>query len=369
MAQKEYYEALGVDSSATPEEIKKAFRKKAAQYHPDKNKDPKAPEEFKKVNEAYQVLSDPEKRRMYDQYGSSGFDPNQFQGGGAGGFQFDFSDIFGGGFESVFGDESPFGDIFGGRGPRGDRNRGKDLYLTLSVTLEDIITGPEKQIKYNKKETCQTCKGIGGSKVETCKTCKGNGRVAQVSRSLFGNIQVMRDCVECNGTGKVVVDKCKICKGESVVDTARTFKIRIPKGIESGMNLRFTGEGDAGKFNSQKGDLFVEIQVQKHPEYTRRDDDLLKTIDLPIYSIVLGDEVKVTTFDGDKVVKIPAGMDIGEKLILKELGVPNMRTKKRGDIILEINVGVPKNLSSEEVKLFTQLKSIHETKGKGFWKK
>jgi molecular chaperone DnaJ len=368
MANSDYYEVLGVDRTASPEEIKKAFRKKAAQLHPDRNKAADAPDQFKKVNEAYQVLSDAEKRKMYDQYGSGAFDNNGFNGGG-GGMQFDFSDLFNGGFESVFGDESPFGDIFGGGNRGRDRNKGNDLYLNVDITLEEVITGPEKQIKYNHKESCKTCNGQGGAKLETCKTCKGSGRVAQVSRSLFGNIQVMRDCVDCNGTGKIILDKCKVCHGETVINALRTFKIRIPKGVESGMNLRFTGEGDAGKFKSQGGDLFIEIRVKEDKDYVRKGDDLQKKIQLPIYSLILGDELTIPTFDGEKKVKIPAGMEIGENLILKELGVPNLRTKRRGDIILQINVDVPKNLSTEEIQLFEKLKTIQESKGKGFWKK
>lgn len=365
MAQENFYDVLGVSKDATQDDIKKAFRKKAAEYHPDRNKDPKAPEQFKKVNEAYQVLSDDTKRKRYDQFGAAGFDPNSY-GGQGGGFEFDFSDIFSGGFESVFGEDNPFGDIFGGTRKQRS-NRGSDVYILTEVTLEDVIQGPEKQIKYDRKERCKSCKGMGGEKLETCNTCKGAGRVAQVSRSMFGNIQVMRDCVDCNGSGKKIIDKCKVCKGDGTVSSVRSFKIRIPKGIESGMNLRFTGEGNFGNQGGDPGDLFIEIRVKQDKQFVRNGDNLFKQIDLPIFSLILGDEVELETYDGPKKIKIPAGTDFGEKLVLKELGIPNIRTKKRGDIIINIHVETPKNLSKEEVDLYSKLKSLRSTKTKKFW--
>lgn len=372
MAQNDYYETLGVSKDSSAEDIKRAFRKKAAQFHPDRNKDPKAPEEFKKVNEAYQVLSDNEKRRVYDQYGSGAFNGSGggFNGYSGGGVEIDFSDIFnGGGFGDIFGDNNPFGDIFGSRRRTQDRNRGEDIAVRLQVTLEDVINGPEKEISYSRKEQCKTCTGLGGQKVETCKTCKGSGRVAQVSRSLFGNIQVMRECAACKGTGKEILEKCQVCKGESVVDGIRSFKIRIPKGIESGLNLQFTGEGNAGKFQGTSGDLFVQIDVKNDKNYVREGDNLVLNMKLPLYSLVLGDEIEVETFDGNKKVKIPAGLNFGEKLTLEGLGIPNMRTKHRGNIVLKVDVDMPKNLSKEEKDLYLRLQEISERKGKPFWRK
>lgn len=364
MAGTDYYEILGVSKEASDKEIKSAFRKKAAAFHPDKNKDPKAPEEFKKVNEAYQILSDPEKRRVYDQYGSAAFQ----NGGGAGfdpnGMQFDFSDIFGGGFDSIFGDANPFADIFGGRRSAQDVNKGGDVHLRVTISLEDVIHGPEKTIRYNRKESCNQCKGQGGTNIETCPTCKGAGRVAQVTRSILGNMQVVRECNDCHGTGKKIIDKCTVCKGESLVDASRELKIRIPKGIESGMNLRFKNEGSAGKFNNPSGDLFIEIQIQEDKRYQRQGDDLMLNVTLPIHSLVLGDEINVETLDGEKKVKIPAGLQLGEKLSLKELGLPNMRTHKRGNIIITIKADIPKSIKKEERVLYEQLRELHRTKGK-----
>lgn len=368
MADFDYYEILGVSKNATDKEIKSAFRKKAAAFHPDKNKDPKAPEEFKKINEAYQVLSDPEKRKMYDQFGASAFENGGgFNNQGFGGAGFDFSDFFGGGFESIFGENNPFGDIFGGRTSARQSNRGEDISVRIKVTLEDIIKGPEKEIQYNRKVQCKVCQGKGGSKVETCKTCNGSGRVAQVTRSLLGNMRIMRECPECRGTGKKILEKCSVCHGESVVSETKNLKIRIPGGIESGMNLRFREEGNAGIFGGEYGDLFVEIVVEKDNRFMRQGDNLLMKLNLPIYSLILGDEVDILTFDGQKRVKIPAGIQVGEKLALKELGIPNRITKKRGDIILDISVEVPKKINQKEKELFEELKEIDKNKGKGFF--
>jgi molecular chaperone DnaJ len=370
MANSDFYEILGVEKGATDQEIKKAFRKKAAHFHPDKNKDPKATEEFKKINEAYQVLSDPQKRQMYDQYGNAAF--NQGGGGGFGGngqgFEFDFSDIFGGGAESIFGDESPFGDLFGRSRSRQKVNKGNDISLRVKVTLDDVLHGPEKEIKYNRKEKCKACKGLGGAKVETCNTCRGAGKVAQMNRTFFGTVQVQRECPDCKGTGKRILEKCGVCKGESVVDGTRTFKIKIPQGIESGMSLRFRDEGDAGKFESESGDLYVEIDVQSHATLKRNGDNLNLNIHLPIYSLVLGDEIQISTLDGDKKVKIPAGLEINEKLVLRNLGLPRFRTDQRGDLVLNINVEVPKNLNKQEKELYEKLRDLNKGKGKGFWR-
>ncbi len=369
----DYYDILGVDKSASDKDIKSAFRKKAAELHPDRNKDPKAPEEFKKVNEAYQILSDPQKRKMYDQYGSAPFANGGQGAGGYGGFggegmQFDFSDFFGGGFGDIFGDDNPFADVFGG-GRRGQpKNQGSDVMVRVRVTMDDVIKGPEKEITYKRKEKCHTCNGAGGQKVETCPNCKGSGKVSQVTRSILGNVQVVRECPECNGSGKKILEKCQTCNGDSVIDAEKKLKIRIPSGIESGMNLRFQNEGNAGRFGSASGDLYVEIDVQNDKKFLRDGDDLLKEVKLPIYSLILGDEIELETYDGNKKVKIPAGLQIGEKLALRNLGVPNIRTKNRGDIILTISVEVPKKLGKEEKELFEQLKGIDVKKGNKFWK-
>jgi molecular chaperone DnaJ len=362
----DYYDILGVSKDATDKEIKSAFRKKASENHPDKNKDPKASENFKKVNEAYQILSSPEKRKAYDQYGSAAFANG---GGGAGfdpnGMQFDFSDMFGGGFDSIFGDSNPFADIFGGgRRSSQQSNVGGEVHLRITISLEDVILAPEKTIRYNRKERCATCNGQGGAKVEECKNCKGSGRVAQMTRSILGNMQVVRECNECHGSGKKILEKCKVCHGESTVEASKELKIRIPKGIDSGLSLRFRNEGNAGKFGGEYGDLFIEIQVQNDKRFIREGDDLYMELRLPLYSLVLGDEKIISTFDGDKKVKIPAGMQVGERLSLRELGIPNMRTQKRGNIIIMIKADVPKSVKKEEKELYERLKDLSENKGK-----
>ncbi len=364
----DYYEILGVSKTATDQEIKKAFRKKAVELHPDRNKAHDAAEKFKKINEAYQVLSDSQKRKMYDQYGS-----NAFQGGGNpfGGqghsrdMQFDFSDIFGESFDSIFGNANPFEQIFGGS--RGSKpKKGEDLAVRIDITLKDVIEGPEKEIEYRRKEACSTCGGKGGEKVKQCPTCTGTGRVKQVTRSLFGNVQVVRECTDCNGTGNKIEEKCKICKGSSIIDALKKIKIRIPSGIEGGMNLRFMGEGNAGKFNIPAGDLYVEINVKKD-KFTRIGDNLQIERDFPIYSLVLGDKFELETFDGIKEITITEGTDIGTIIKIVGLGVPNIRTKKRGDIFLGVKAEIPKKLSSEERDYYHKLQSLNANKKKSFW--
>ncbi len=370
MENQDYYEILGVSRDATEKDLKKAFRKKAAELHPDRNKDPKAPEQFKQVNEAYQVLSDPQKRSMYDQYGSAAFAQDGGAGGGRGGFggqgfEFDFSEMFGGAdVESMFGDQSIFSDLFGRRGGRTRTKRGDDIAIAIHATMLDVLNGPEKEISYQRAVHCPQCGGSGGDKVEQCRTCNGSGRVAQVSRSIFGNVQMVRECPTCQGTGKEIVDKCTKCKGDSVVTEQRSFKIRIPQGIENGMNIRFRGEGSAGKFRTEHGDLFVQVNVQPDTRFERSGDDLIIKVPVPVYSLVLGDEIQVSTLDGDTKIRIPAGLNVGEDLILRGLGLPNFRSKKRGNILLKLDINIPKKLKKEERDLYQQLRAIDISNGK-----
>lgn len=373
----DYYQQLGVGRDATQEEIKRAFRKKAAVMHPDRNKSPNAHEEFKQLNEAYQVLSDPQKKQYYDQLGHDNFKRSASQGGfesrgsSAGGFEFDFSDLFSqGGFGNMFDDESIFGDIFGSRqrgGGRKGANRGEDLFINLDIELIDVLNGNEKEINYKRKEKCQACGGTGGSNVVTCRTCNGQGRVSQVTRTILGTMQVMRECPTCNGTGKEIKEKCKKCNGETLTTENHKLKIRIPQGIETGVNLRFQGEGNSGKFGNPYGDLYVQITVKQDLRFKRKGNDLYFSLDVPFYYLVLGEEITVPTLDGDKLVKIPAGTEIGNKLTLRELGLPDFRTKKRGNIYIDLNVKLPTKLSSEERDLFLKIKAIEEGKSKKSW--
>lgn len=372
MNENDYYSVLGVEKGASQEEIKRAFRKQAAQKHPDRNKDPNAHEDFKKLNEAYQVLSDDQKRRQYDQFGHSAFQQAQSGGGGGspygqgGQFEFDFSDMFnGGGFGSMFEEEGIFGDLFGRRGDRGggQKRRGEDLLYELNIELIDVLNGGEKEITYNRLDICKECEGSGGKNVETCPTCKGQGKVAQMTRSILGTVQVMRECPTCKGTGKQIKEKCKLCGGDTIVKIPKTIKIRIPQGVESGTNLRFQGEGNAGKFKAPHGDLYVQINVKDDPRFRREHDTLYTEAKIPFYSLALGDEIVVSTLDGDKKVKIPQGLEIGEKLVLKGLGLPHFRTRKRGDLYINLKVDMPKKLSGKQKELFEQLKQLDEKKG------
>lgn len=373
----DYYEILGVQRGASSDEIKRAFRKKAAQLHPDRNKSANAHEEFKELNEAYQTLSDPQKKQYYDQLGHQAYQQGASQGGfgGAGGSQveFDFSDIFGGGgggFDSMFGDESIFSEMFGGGRNRQNKHRGSDLLIQVNVDLVDVLHGNEKEVTYEKYDTCDKCKGTGGDEVVTCRTCNGQGKVSQMQRTLLGNVQVMRECPTCSGTGKEILQKCDKCKGETIVKNQSQIKIKIPEGIESGMNLRFQQKGNAGRFGNPAGDLYVQINVNEDKRFVRHGNKLTYKAEIPFYSLILGDEILVSTLDGDKRVKIPSGLNVGEKLILKELGLPDFRTKKRGELVIDLKVTLPKKLNNEQRNLINRLKEIDQkssTKGKRWW--
>jgi molecular chaperone DnaJ len=362
----DYYEILGINKSATEAEIKKAFRKKAVEFHPDRNKAPDAAEKFKQINEAYQVLSDPKKRQMYDQFGKSAFGGGQGNTGGyyggQGGMEFDFSGLFGDNFGTFFGEESgnPLEQIFGNTRSK-KQTRGKDLYVQMNIKLEDIINAPEKEIQYRRKNHCSACNGQGGKKVEKCKNCSGTGRVKQITRSLFGNIQVMTTCPVCKGSGYEILEKCNVCKGESVIDETHKLKIRIPAGIESGMNIKFSGEGDAGKFKKEHGDLYIEINVD-YGNYKRVGDDLNIDMKVPLYSLILGDKLIFETIDGAREIKIPHGTEIDTIISLQGLGVPNLHTKRKGNLNLKLRTEIPKKLSKEEKELFERIKEIQSKK-------
>lgn len=358
MPNEDYYAILGIDRNASAEDIKRAFRKKASELHPDRNKDPKAPDMFKKVNEAYQVLSNPQKKQMYDQFGSAAVDGNGFGNGGGGGFQFDFSDLFGDGLDSIFGD-SPFGDLFGRKNNRNTSDE-YNLYLKILVDLIDIINGNEKEIYFEKNEYCPVCKGKGGTKVETCPTCKGRGKVSQITRSVFGNIQVLKECLECHGTGKKIIEKCSNCNGTSIIKTTKTLKIKIPRGIESGVNLRFKSEGNAVPFQNRYGDLFIQIDVKNNNNFIRDGDNLIYSLEISFYSLVLGDEIEINTLEGVEKLHLSPGHPVDQKIVLQNKGIPNFNTGKRGSLIIILKPIVPKDLTNEEYQLYKQLKEISQ---------
>ncbi|BDQ04561.1 MAG: chaperone protein DnaJ [Candidatus Dojkabacteria bacterium] len=363
----DYYEILGVSRNATQEEIKKAFRKKLLEYHPDRNKSPDATEKFKKINEAYQVLSDPRKRQLYDNYGQSAFTNNAAAGANyTEQIQFDFSDIFGESFDSIFQNvffdgKTPFDEIFG-RNKTRTKNKGRDIELNLDVTLVEVIKGSERNIVYKRYESCPVCHGSGASKLEKCSYCNGSGHVSQIKRTIFGNVQVIQDCQKCNGTGHIVVEKCPHCKGETRILVDHTLNIKIPAGIEDGLTLRFSGEGDVARNAGIYGDLYIKLRVLEDKHFIRQGKNLITKITVPFYTFILGGEVRVNTFDGEQIVHVKKLTKVDTEFVLKGYGIPELYNKKRGDIIVKLVPEVPDSISQLELDLYQRLKDIDANK-------
>ena len=365
MAKKDYYESLGVSKSASKEEIKKAYRKLAKEYHPDKNKESGAEDKFKEIQEAYDVLSDEQKRTAYDQYGFAGSQAYSSGGGfgGAGGANFN-------GFSSDFGDLGDllggfFGGSFSGFGgsSRGSSNRvgkGEDLEYILKLEFNESIFGGEKEIEYNRKVKCSVCKGSGAknNKKKTCQTCGGSGQVRRVQNTIFGSMQVVNTCPECNGSGEIIQEKCEKCKGSGVENIKDKFKVQIPKGIPDGVTLRFSGRGNAGSNGGEYGDLFLTIEVKPHPILERRGDDIYMDKDIEIVTAVLGGEVKIPTVHGEVMMKVPEGTQSGKVLRLKGKGGPKFRGNGNGDQYIRLKLKTPTKLSKEEKKAWENLRDI-----------
>lgn len=375
-AKKDYYELLGVAKNVSPEDLKKAYRKLAMKYHPDRNQGNKDAEaKFKEISEAYEVLSDEQKRSAYDQYGHGAFDGGM--GGGAGGFGgggfSDFSDIF----EEVFG--RGFGGSTGHRGGRGAQSQGQpgsDLRYDVAITLEQAHQGVSENVSLRKSEKCGECQGSGaakGTKSATCDTCHGAGTM----RFQQGFFTLERTCTKCGGAGQTIKDPCKPCGGAGRVQKPKTISITIPAGVEDGTRLRVAGEGEAGMRGGHAGDLYIFISVKPHDLFIRQGDDIHCQVPIPMTTAVLGGEVEIPTIDGNRAkVTIPAGAQPGEKFRLKGKGMNVMRTTRRGDMIVHAMVEIPVNLSSEQKKLmeeFTKVESTtsnsHHPKTQGFFDK
>jgi molecular chaperone DnaJ len=350
---KDYYETLGVSKSASKDEIKKAFHKMAHKYHPDKNKGDDS--KFKEVNEAYQTLSDDQKRSQYDRFGSAGpqgFNPGQ--GGGFGGFDFSGQ----GGMEFDMGDLGDiFGDFFGGGMGRKQARRGRDISTEIDLTFEESIFGVTRTILLTKQSVCDICKGTGGkpgTKMDTCKTCNGNGQVREMKRSILGTFETRKTCDTCHGQGKIPSEKCTECRGNGVLNKQQEIEIKVPAGINSGEMIRMTGMGEAVQ-GGTAGDLYIKINVRSHATFKR--DGLNLTLDLPIKltDALLGMTYNLKTLEGNMVeVKIPEGINHGDLLRVKGKGVPSNRG--RGDIILRIQVQMPKKISKTSKELIQKLK-------------
>lgn len=348
----DYYQILGVDRKASAEELKKAYRKLAMQYHPDKNKDDKTAEaKFKEISEAYDILKDEQKRAAYDRFGKGAFDGSMGGGGGGG---FSGGGGFGGAFSDIF--EDMFGDIMGGRGGGGAANmRGSDIQYTTEITLEEAYAGKETTIKIPVNDTCDKCNGKGtesGKGAEECPTCHGAGRV----RAQQGFFTIERACSTCGGNGSVIKDPCRKCNGAGRVRKEKTLKIQIPKGIDSGRRIRLAGEGEAGLRGGQSGDLYALIVIKPHRLFRRDGANLFCRVPIPMMTATLGGEIHVPSLDGSRNgVKIPAGTQTGQQFRLRGKGMTVMRSDSMGDLYIEIFVETPVNLNSKQTDLLKKL--------------
>lgn len=358
MAKRDYYEVLEVNKNASPEEIKKAYRKKAIQYHPDKNPDNKeAEEKFKEAAEAYEVLSNPEKKQRYDQYGHAGM------GGSASGFG-------GGGFSDIEDIFSAFGDIFGGHfggfgGFGGSRSRpgrrvsrGSDLRVKVKLNLEEIIHGTEKKIKVKKYVTCNHCDGTGeknGSAHSTCGTCRGTGQVTRITNTLLGQMQTATICPTCQGEGKIITDKCSNCAGEGVIRDEEVINLKIPAGVGEGMQLNVSGRGNAGRRGGINGDLLVVITEEDHADLVRDGNNLIYNLFLSFPEITLGTTAEIPTAEGKVKVKIDPATQPEKILRLRGKGIPDVNGYGRGDLLVRVHVWIPKKLSNDEKRILEKL--------------
>lgn len=366
MSKKDYYEILEVSKNATADEIKKAYRKKALKYHPDKNQGDKAAEEkFKEAAEAYEVLSNAEKRQRYDQFGHAGVG-GAAGGGFGGGMSMDdifshFGDIFGGGF----GGFSGFGG-FGGSSRGGRRvNKGSNLRVKVKLTLEEIANGAEKKIKVKKYVECKSCRGTGAansSSYSTCSTCHGSGQVTRISNTILGQMQTSSTCPHCGGEGKIITNKCAACAGEGIVKDEEVISLNIPAGVEEGMQLSVSGKGNAARRGGINGDLLVLIEEEKHPELIRDGHNLIYNLHVGIADAILGAPVEIPTVEGKVKVKVEPGTQPGKILRLRGKGLPEVNSYGRGDLLVQIQVFIPKNISREDRKLVEKMQNSESFK-------
>ena len=360
MTKRDYYEVLGVSKTATADEIKKAYRQKAIQFHPDKNPGNKeAEEKFKEAAEAYEILSSAEKRQRYDQFGHKGMGGNA----GFGGHDMSMDDIF-----------SMFGDIFGGggfggfggfgggggrsRGPR--QHRGSDLRVKVTLNLNEVLNGVEKKIKVKKYVPCNECKGTGaqgGSSYSTCNTCKGSGHVTRIQNTMLGQMQTTSACPTCNGEGQIITNKCTHCQGEGVVRDEEVISIKIPAGVGEGMQLNVAGKGNAGRRSGINGDLFVIIQEEEHEELIRDGNNLIYNLFVTFPEITLGTTKEIPTVDSKVKVKIEAGTQPEKTLRLRGKGLPDVNGYGKGDLLVRVHVWIPKKVNSEERKILEKLQA------------
>ncbi|MBX9813010.1 MAG: molecular chaperone DnaJ [Burkholderiales bacterium] len=347
MAKKDYYEVLGVNRDASDEEIKKAYRRLAMKYHPDRNPDnPKAEEHFKEAKEAYEVLSDASKRAAYDQYGHAGVDPSMAAGAGAG---------FGN-FADAFGDI--FGDIFGGGRTRSNVYRGADLRYNLEISLEEAARGTETRIRIPAMEECGTCHGSGakpGTSPTPCTTCGGHGQV----RMQQGFFSIQQTCPKCHGSGKIVISPCAACHGAGRIKQHKTLSVKIPAGVDEGDRIRLSGEGEAGVNGGPSGDLYVVIHIKPHPVFQRDHNDLHCEMPVSFTTAALGGDIEIPTLDGYAKIKIPAETQTGKVFRLRGKGIKGVRSSAHGDLLCHVVVETPVNLTARQKELLQELEAIN----------
>jgi molecular chaperone DnaJ len=362
----DYYKILGVERGATDDEIKKAYRKLAHKYHPDKAGGEEA--KFKEINEAYQVLSDKSKRQQYDQFGKT-FDQGGFSSGTGptGGWQdfnfsgfnrsqggFDFGDM---GFEDIFSDI--FGGSFGGR--RTKRKSGKDIQIDLEISFEEMVRGTSKTVNLYKKTVCKNCQGTGGepgAKKETCSTCKGSGKVKQTVQSFLGSFSQISTCPNCGGLGEIFSQKCKRCGGDGRIKEDQNIEIEIPAGIEDGQTLSLEGQGEAGERGADNGNLYINIHVTPHHRFKREGNNIVSKEEISFSQAALGDKIEVETINGKIKMKLPGGTQSGEVYKIRDEGVPFLNRRGRGDQLVKIIVKIPKHLTREQKNLIEKLKEV-----------
>lgn len=364
MANKDYYAVLGVEKTADDKELKKAYRKLAMKYHPDKNPDNKeAEEKFKEVNEAYEVLSDPQKRQIYDQYGADAVN-GQGGFGGAGGFNGagDFGDIFGDIFGDFFGGGSRGFGGFGGSQKRGPR-RGADIRQHIGITFEEAVFGKKVSLKVNRSEECDECHGTGckpGTSKSTCNTCGGRGVISEVRQTMFGSMASQRECPDCHGTGEKIESPCSKCGGSGSVRKTKTIEVNIPAGIDDGQTIKLAGQGEFGEPGAPRGDLYLWIEVKPHKLFKRDGFDIYMDIHISFVQATLGDELEVPTIDGSVKYSMPPGTQTGTVFRLKGKGIQRINSSTRGDQYVKVNVQIPKKISDKQVDL---LKKFAEEDG------
>ncbi|MEY3433384.1 MAG: molecular chaperone DnaJ [Bacteroidota bacterium] len=360
MSKRDYYEVLGVQKSASADEIKKAYRKVAMQFHPDRNPgDKEAEEKFKEAAEAYEVLSDSEKKAQYDRFGHAGVNGNRGFGGGQG---MNMEDIFSN-FGDIFGDDL-FGSFFGGggrsrSGGKARGTKGSNLRIKLKMNYEEIAKGANKTVKVKKYTPCSTCGGSGAkdkNAVQTCSACSGSGQVRKVTNTFLGQMQTVGTCPTCNGEGSTITSKCGSCKGEGRVYAEETVSIDIPAGVQEGMQLSLSGKGNAGERGGAPGDLIVLIEEEPHPELQRDNLNVIFDLHISFTDAVFGSNIEVPTIDGRAKIKIPAGTQSGKIFRLKGKGFPSINSYERGDQLIHVNIWTPQELNAEEKSMLEKLK-------------